>query len=400
MKSVISKIAVIGQGYVGLPLSLTAAEVGFQVVGVDSNSSKVERINSGISDIEDVSQIRLQKVLDSGNFKASSDYSCVSSANVILICVPTPLNVLHLPDLSFLISAVESVSKYLSKEAVLIIESTVAPGTTRDILVPIIREKSKNFDREVNIVFSPERVDPTNSRWNIKNTPKLLSGINEYSTSIAIEFYSNFVDTIIDVKSIEVAEIAKLLENSFRLVNISFINEFSMLCTKLGIKIEEVIEAASTKPYGFMPFYPSVGVGGHCIPVDPIYLAEKAKNMGINLKMIEVAHQINLAMPMHFVRRVEEKLGQLKRKRILVIGIAYKPNVADVRETPAEDLITGLKEKGAEVFWHDDLVKMWNGEKSVALSNKYDLAILATPHDYLDLTKLGDVPIINTRGSI
>jgi|LakMenE18May11ns_1017448.scaffolds.fasta_scaffold9933653_2 UDP-N-acetyl-D-glucosamine dehydrogenase len=400
MKSVISKIAVIGQGYVGLPLSLTAAEVGFQVVGVDSNSSKVERINSGISDIEDVSQIRLQKVLDSGNFKASSDYSCVSSANVILVCVPTPLNVLHLPDLSFLISAVESVSKYLSKEAVLIIESTVAPGTTRDVLVPIIREKSKNFDREINIVFSPERVDPTNSRWNIKNTPKLLSGINEYSTSIAIEFYSNFIDTIIDVKSIEVAEIAKLLENSFRLVNISFINEFSTLCTKLGIKIEEVIEAASTKPYGFMPFYPSVGVGGHCIPVDPIYLAEKAKNVGINLKMIEVAHQINLAMPMHFVRRVEEKLGQLKRKRILVIGIAYKPNVADVRETPAEDLITGLKEKGAEVFWHDDLVKMWNGEKSVALSNKYDLAILATPHDYLDLTKLGDVPIINTRGSI
>jgi UDP-N-acetyl-D-glucosamine dehydrogenase len=400
MKSVISKIAVIGQGYVGLPLSLTAAEVGFQVVGVDSNSSKVERINSGISDIEDVSQIRLQKVLDSGNFKASSDYSCVSSANLILVCVPTPLNVLHLPDLSFLISAVESVSKYLSKEAVLIIESTVAPGTTRDVLVPIIREKSKNFDREINIVFSPERVDPNNSRWNIKNTPKLLSGINEYSTSIAIEFYSNFIDTIIDVKSIEVAEIAKLLENSFRLVNISFINEFSTLCTKLGIKIEEVIEAASTKPYGFMPFYPSVGVGGHCIPVDPIYLAEKAKNVGINLKMIEVAHQINLAMPMHFVRRVEEKLGQLKRKRILVIGIAYKPNVADVRETPAEDLITGLKEKGAEVFWHDDLVKMWNGEKSVALSNKYDLAILATPHDYLDLTKLGDVPIINTRGSI
>jgi UDP-N-acetyl-D-glucosamine dehydrogenase len=338
--------------------------------------------------------------LDSGNFKASSDYSCVSSANVILVCVPTPLNVLHLPDLSFLISAVESVSKYLSKEAVLIIESTVAPGTTRDVLVPIIREKSKNFDREINIVFSPERVDPTNSRWNIKNTPKLLSGINEYSTSIAIEFYSNFIDTIIDVKSIEVAEIAKLLENSFRLVNISFINEFSTLCTKLGIKIEEVIEAASTKPYGFMPFYPSVGVGGHCIPVDPIYLAEKAKNVGINLKMIEVAHQINLAMPMHFVRRVEEKMGQLKRKRILVIGIAYKPNVADVRETPAEDLITGLKEKGAEVFWHDDLVKMWNGEKSVALSNKYDLAILATPHDYLDLTKLGDVPIINTRGSI
>ena len=399
MKSVISKIAVIGQGYVGLPLSLTAAEVGFQVVGVDSNSSKVERINSGISDIEDVSQIRLQKVLDSGNFKASSDYSCVSSANVILICVPTPLNVLHLPDLSFLISAVESVSKYLSKEAVLIIESTVAPGTTRDVLVPIIRERSKNFDREINIVFSPERVDPTNSRWNIKNTPKLLSGINEYSTSIAIEFYSNFVDTIIDVKSIEVAEITKLLENSFRLINISFINEFSTLCTKLGIKIEEVIEAASTKPYGFMPFYPSVGVGGHCIPVDPIYLAEKAKNVGINLKMIEVANQINLAMPVHFVRRVEEKLGQLKRKRILVIGIAYKPNVADVRETAAEDLITGLKEKGAEVFWHDDLVKMWNGEKSVALSDKYDLAILATPHDGIDLTKLGVTPLINTRGS-
>ena len=199
---------------------------------------------------------------------------------------------------------------------------------------------------------------------------------------------------------VEVAETAKLLENSFRLINISFINELSIFCQKLGININDVISAASTKPYGFMPFYPSIGIGGHCIPVDPLYLANKAKEVGAPTKMIELADRINQEMPGYFVGRAEAKIGGLKGKKVLVIGVSYKPNIADVRETPVDALVLGLKNKGAQVSWHDDLVKEWNGEKSVALSNKYDLAILATPHDYLDLTKLGDVPILNTRGSI
>jgi UDP-N-acetyl-D-glucosamine dehydrogenase len=215
-----------------------------------------------------------------------------------------------------------------------------------------------------------------------------------------VEFYSKFVDSIIECESIEVAEIAKLLENSFRLVNISFINELSMFCDKIGVDIGSVIKAASTKPYGFMPFYPSIGVGGHCIPVDPIYLASKAEELKVPQNMINIAVEINKKMPGYFVGRAEEKIGGLKAKKILVIGVSYKPNVADVRESPVEGLIAVLRQKNAHVSWHDDLVKEWNGEKSVALTNEYDLAILATPHAYLDLTKLGDVPILNTRGSI
>ena len=208
------------------------------------------------------------------------------------------------------------------------------------------------------------------------------------------------MDTIVECETLEIAEAAKLLENTFRLINISFINELSIICQKLGIDIEKVVKGAATKPYGFMAFYPSIGVGGHCIPVDPIYLADAAKAAGASAKFIDLANQINEEMPGYFVDRAEEKLDGLENKKVLVVGVSYKPNVADVRETPVEALILGLKNKGAQVSWHDDLVKEWNGEKSVALSNKYDLAILATPHDYLDLSKLGDIPILNTRGSI
>jgi UDP-N-acetyl-D-glucosamine dehydrogenase len=239
-----------------------------------------------------------------------------------------------------------------------------------------------------------------NYKWTIKNTPKIVAGLTTESKNSAVRFYSEFIDEIIECDSVEVAETAKLLENSFRFINISFINEISIFCHKLGIDVNAVIKAASSKPYGFMPFYPSVGVGGHCIPVDPIYLANAAKTLGVPTRFINLAEQINHEMPIYFVDRAEEKLDGLKNKKILVVGVAYKPNIADIRESPAKLLIAGLKQKGAQVFWHDDLVKEWNGEESVALSNKYDLAILATPHDYLDLTKLGDVPILNTRGSI
>jgi UDP-N-acetyl-D-glucosamine dehydrogenase len=281
-----------------------------------------------------------------------------------------------------------------------IIESTIEPGTTRNILLPILKRISGLRDNDFDLAYSPERIDPSNKDWTIANTPKLVSGLTKKSETRAKEFYSQFIEKVIICSSLEVAETAKLLENSFRLINISFVNEISKFCRKLGISINDVISAASSKPYGFMPFFPSIGVGGHCIPVDPIYLASSAAEVDAPMRMIDLADQINQEMPNYFINIAEEKLISLSGKRILVVGVSYKPNIADTRETPIKALIKGLLIKEAQVFWHDDLVKEWNGEKSVALSNEYDLAILATPHAYLDLTKLGDVPILNTRGSI
>ena len=393
-------IAVIGLGYVGLPLAAAAAKSGYTVIGVDLNIERVNKINSGISPIEDISSSEILDLVERGLLKANSDYSAIKGADVILICVPTPLTSEHQPDLTYLESAANSIGNNLSIGSLLILESTVAPGTTRNFLAPLIANGSGIDIVDLDIVFSPERIDPLNQKWNLKNTPKIIAGLTPKSRMRAVDFYSKFVDEVIESEEVEVAETAKLLENSFRLINISFINELSIFCQKLGININDVISAASTKPYGFMPFYPSIGIGGHCIPVDPLYLANKANEVGAPTKMIEIADRINQEMPGYFVGRAEEKIGGLKGKKVLVIGVSYKPNVADVRETPVEAFILGLKNKGAQVSWHDDLVKEWNGEKSVALSDEYDLAILATPHDYLDLTKLGDVPILNTRGSI
>ena len=394
------KIAVVGQGYVGLPLAIAAANAGFRVIGLDNNSNKVLNLKNFISNIEGVDSDELKKITSKGNYFATEDFSKLADAEIILICVPTPLGNNGKPDLKFLIEAITEVAKNMSKGTLVIIESTVAPGTTRNTIVPLIKNESKFGDENFTVAFSPERVDPLNDTWGIKNTPKLLSALTEEGYRLAFNFYSKFVNTIIKCDSTEVAETAKLLENSFRLINISFINEISIFCQKLGIEVNQVIKAASTKPFGFMPFYPSIGIGGHCIPVDPIYLATAAKSIGVPTRLIDLAHQINQEMPGYFVGRAEEKIGGLKDKKVLVIGVSYKPNMADVRETPVEALILGLRNKGAEVFWHDDLVKEWNDEKSVALSDVYDLAIIATPHAFLDLTKLGEVPILNTRGSI
>lgn len=393
------KIAVVGQGYVGLPLAIAAANAGFQVIGVDKNKNKVANLNNLISDIEGIDLGALKKITLNGNYDATDDYTKLADAKVILICVPTPLGENARPDLKYLIEATTEIAKNMSKGTLIILESTVAPGTTRNTIAPLIKSVSKFRDEDFTVAFSPERVDPLNDTWSIQNTPKLLSALTENAYRLAFDFYSKFVDTIMKCDSIEVAETAKLLENSFRLINISFINEISVFCQKLGIEVNQVIEAASTKPFGFMPFYPSVGIGGHCIPVDPIYLATAAKSVGAPTRLIDLAHQINREMPGYFVGRAEEIIGGLQDKKILVIGVSYKPNISDVRETPVAALILGLRSKGAEVFWHDDLVKEWNDEKSVSVSNMYDLAIITTPHAYLDLTKLGDVPILNTRGS-
>lgn len=393
-------VSVIGLGYVGLPLAVAAANAGYEVIGIDLDEKKVSDINSGKSTIEDIKNEELEGLVRKGKIKAESNYSSISRADTVVICVPTPLSENHLPDLSHLEAAAISIKDKLAPDSILILESTVAPGTTRNFLAPLLGFNFEQLDKNFMIAYSPERIDPMNQKWGIKNTPKIVAGLTEKSKSVASEFYAAFIDEVIQCESVEIAETAKLLENSFRFINISFVNELSVFCRKLGIDMDQVINAAATKPYGFMPFYPSIGIGGHCIPVDSLYLAHKAREIGSPTRFIDLADQINLEMPGYFVGRAEEKLGGLDNKKILVIGVAYKPNVADVRETPVIALINGLHSKGVQVSWHDDLVKEWNGQKSVDLKPGFDLAILATPHSYIDLRKLGDTPILDTRGSI
>lgn len=396
----IERVAVVGQGYVGLPVALAAATNGYFVVGIDTNQNKISNLKNGIAEIEGVDSQELKSLVSRNSYLPSTDYSIIHDSDVILICVPTPLDTRDNPNLSFLVEATKSVGKYLKRGSLVIIESTVAPGTTREILTPILERESGLSREDFFVSFSPERIDPLNKTWNIKNTPKVVAGLNDKACDIAIDFYSKFIDQTIRCESLEVAETSKLLENSFRLINISFINEMAIFCNKFGINVNHVIAAAATKPYGFLPFYPSIGIGGHCIPVDPVYLAAKAREIGASADFIELATRINNTMPEFFVKRAEDILGDLQGRKILVIGVSYKPNVADTRETPVESLLLHLRKREAIVSWHDELVKEWNNERSVPISEEFDLVILATPHDYLDLTQVGKTPILNTRGSI
>ena len=395
-----TKIAIVGQGYVGLPLAVAACQSDFEVVGIDINVKKVRDLNLGISEIEDIDDSILLKYVKLGTYSATSDFSNISSCEIVLICVPTPLTDDHKPDLSALDFALVHISKHLNKEALIILESTVQPGTTRNYLVPKIESVSELSSDDFFVAFSPERIDPLNRIWTISNTPKIVSGLTKEATNKAVSFYSKFIANVITVESLEVAETAKLLENSFRLINISLINQLSIFCYKLGISIESVVDAAATKPYGFMPFYPGLGAGGHCIPIDPIYLMHSAREIGVNLDLIETASKVNDQMPKFFISRAENLVGDLVGKRILVLGVSYKSNVADVRETPVRGLIDGLVAKGAIVNWHDELVKVWEGSHSVEISSDYDLAIIATAHEHVDLSKLHGVPIINSRDSV
>jgi UDP-N-acetyl-D-glucosamine dehydrogenase len=393
-------ISIIGQGYVGLPLAISLLKLGYKVFGIDLDEEKVVSLNKGFSSVEDVSDQDVLTGIKNGSYEATSDFSKVALSEIVIVCVPTPLNLEHEPDLSHLTLALSSISLHLRKGTLIILESTVAPGTTRGLVAKIIENKSGRSINDFYLVFSPERIDPRNQKWNVSNTPKLVAGLNPQSCDKGIEFYSKFISTVVRCESLEVAETAKLLENSFRLINISFINEFSVFCEKIGIEVNSVINAAATKPYGFMPFYPSIGVGGHCIPVDPLYLSSKAREIGAPTKFIDLASQVNMQRPLVFVQKAELLLGELNGKRILVVGVAYKPNVSDVRETPVKELIIGLKNRGAKVFWHDEIVKVWEDNRSADLVGEYDLAIIATRHDYLDLSPLEGLPVINASGFV
>ena len=388
------KVAVVGQGYVGLPLAIAANKAGHDVVGIDLNISLVDLLNNGKSSIGDLTDQQISTARKTSKYKAEVSFASVNSSDVVIICVPTPLNSSHEPDLSFLETAVRSVAQELSDDTLIILESTVSPGTTREVLVPILDTSKKGYL----LAYSPERIDPANTKWNVTNTPKLVAGLDEKSTKQAIDFYKTFIDSVIPGSSIEVIETAKLLENSFRLINISFINEIADFCSKMGIDVREVVEAAATKPYGFMPFYPGAGVGGHCIPVDPSYLVAKAKELGASTQFIDLANSVNRALPTFFSGVITGVLGSVEEKKIILIGVAYKPNVSDTRETPALGLMQALRAAGAQVYWHDDLVREWQGEKSSPLTENYDLAVLVNPHTDTNLALLGSVKVLDTRG--
>lgn len=385
-------VSVIGLGYVGLPLCLAISSAGILVRGIDVDSTKIDRVNAGISDIGDVENSEIKKQISNQTFSAFTSFSALKDSNIIIVCVPTPLKEDRTPDYSFVKHAAESIAPWLKKGDLVVLESTVAPGFTREIFLPILEAISGLNHRDFYLAYSPERVDPGNLTWRLKNTPKIVAGLNEISLQKSSQFYSEFVDTVVTCDSLEIAEMAKILENSFRFINISFINEVNILTNKLKIDLRKVIDAAKTKPYGFMEFYPSLGAGGHCIPVDPKFLSQIATRVKSPLKFLDLAEEINLGLPTVFVNYLENQIGSLVRKSILVIGIAYKPNVADVRESPALALILELRRKQASVSWHDDYVKNWNSEQSVPILPNYDLAIIATHHEHLDLNKLRDTP--------
>lgn len=394
------KITVFGMGYVGLPLAVSAGESGFTVIGIDIDSNKIDQLKDGTDDYFEISRKKLSELIKSGSFIPTTNLSLASESTIAIVCVPTPLDKFQKPDLQFLLTAVQSAMHILQNNGLLIIESTIETGTSRNVILPILEEYGSKSQKNLLLAYSPERIDPNNRDWDIYNTPKLVAGTSKQALKQAVIFYSKFVRNIIECKSLEVAETAKLLENIFRLVNISLINEILIFCNKLGIEVLEVIEAASTKPYGFMPFYPGMGAGGHCIPIDPMYFANKAKEINVESRLILLANQINRSMPSYFADLAENKLGSLLGKKILVLGVAYKADVPDVRESPCIELINILKSKGALVAWHDELVKEWQGESSSEITDKYDLAILATPHKNLRLEKLGPTPILHTKRSI
>jgi UDP-N-acetyl-D-glucosamine dehydrogenase len=396
-------LAIIGQGYVGLPLAMAAVDAGWTVTGIDNFEAKVTQINSGKSPVEDISDTKLQAALASGAYRASTDFSLVAKASVITICVPTPLDEKREPDLSLLQSAATAIAPFVSNETLVVSESTSYPGTLQDIIIPIV-DSFKPRD-SVNIYFAsaPERVNPGDTVWNQKNTPRLVGAIDAASKAKALAFYESICDVAVSVSSPEVAEAAKLLENTFRLVNIALINEFAQLCAASGINVQEVIDAASSKPYGFMPFRPGVGVGGHCIPVDPLYLTWWARQNGGRAEFVETADSINHAMPRYVAQRALKLVdSSVTKPKVLILGVAYKSGVSDVRETPVSELRNYLNTLGAEVAWHDTLVIDWEGSKSVGLEWECDVVILATRQPDLDIEKLRmrDIQILDCTNSL
>ena len=373
------RVAIIGQGYVGLTIAIGAAGAGHEVAGFDVNHELVSHLNSGISHIEGISDSLLKDFVSSGAYKASTQPSVLNGSDVVVIAVPTPLTEARNPDLSFVHAAVELIQNNVKIPTLVINESTSYPGTLRKEIAGRITGMTHLY------ASSPERVDPGNTQWGTKNTPRVIGGLTPEAVIKAKEFYSSFCDTVIEVSSPEVAEAAKIFENTFRQVNIALVNEFAQIADALGISGREVLDAAATKPYGFMEFNPGPGVGGHCIPVDPTYLAYVANEVGVPATFIKRANEVNLAMPAYVVKRVLAGAGgSVKGKSVVLVGVSYKANVADTRETPAATIIDLLRQAGATVTWHDPLVGSWRGEESSDLGAS-DVAVVVTKHDVVSI---------------
>jgi UDP-N-acetyl-D-glucosamine dehydrogenase len=394
------KVAIIGQGYVGLTISAFAAE-HFEVLGFDNNRTIVDQLNQGKSHIEGVDGSILRRFIAAGRYRASDLPQDISSAEIVIIAVPTPLTTDRRPDLSYIESACRVIGENIFQSVLVINESTSFPGTLRSFIKPTIEKYSKNRIEHL-YAISPERVDPGRNDFSQRNTPRLYSGLTSAATLQTKEFYSKFCDNLVEVSSPEVAEAAKLFENTFRQVNIALVNEFAQIAHALGVNVYETLDAANTKPYGFMKFVPSAGVGGHCIPVDPTYLAAVAEEHGAPATFIRLANEVNLQMSKYIVDRVQkDNGGNLRGKKVLIVGVAYKPNVADVRETAAELIIGHLHNRGASVSWHDDVVGTWRGETSAPLTGA-DIAIVVTSHDSVQAADvLASAPyVFDTTGKI
>jgi UDP-N-acetyl-D-glucosamine dehydrogenase len=356
-----ARIGILGLGYVGLPLAVVFAEAGFHVTGVDPDSRKADSINKGVSYIPDVATEAVEKLVKSGHLTATTDFSVLKEVDAVSICVPTPLRQTGDPDMSFILSATEELAKYMHKGMVVVLESTTYPGTTREVLLPKLGiECGLTVGEDWFLAFSPERVDPGRKDFTTINTPKVMGGITEACSEVAAAWYQGAIQTIHCVSSAEAAEMAKLLENTFRMINIALVNELAIMCERLGVDVWEVIDAAASKPFGFMKFTPGPGLGGHCIPIDPLYLSWKMKSFHYNARFIELASEINTNMPRYVVSRIMEALNDrgraLKGSKVLVLGAAYKPDIDDVRESPALDVIGLLKKKGAIVDYHDPYI--------------------------------------------
>jgi UDP-N-acetyl-D-glucosamine dehydrogenase len=388
------RVAIIGQGYVGLTISEGALMAGHQVIGVDKSSAVISSLKSGRSHIEGISNEVIANGISSGALQVSQSYDQVSGADLVVIAVPTPLDAKGSADLSLLISAAKSLGEVLNTPKLIINESTSYPGTLREVIKPLIDGGSNQSHL---YAISPERVDPGNKSYGVKNTPRVVGGLSDQARDAAVAFYKSFCDEVIPVSSAEVAEAAKLFENTFRFINIGLVNEFAEIMSAMGIPADEVLKAAGSKPYGFMPFHPNVGIGGHCIPVDPIYLQERAREFGMTSKYIALSEEVNHSMPNYVARRLIDEYGDIKGKHLLVVGVSYKADISDTRESPAKPFIERLKELGAEVSWHDPFVPSWNGESSALVAGEYDLAVVLVAHSNLSMSGWKGGPIFTTN---
>jgi UDP-N-acetyl-D-glucosamine dehydrogenase len=352
-----ARLAVIGMGYVGLPLAVVFAEAGVPVTGIDVSAPRMDQLNGGDSYIEDIATQRLGPLVEAGTLQGTTNFSTLAEADAISICVPTPLGKTRDPDISFIADATEQIARYLRPGQIIVLESTTYPGTTREVILPELEASGLRVGRDFFLAFSPERVDPGREDWTTKNTPKVMGGVTQACSDLAATFYGQAIETVVPVTSPEAAEMVKLLENTFRSVNIGLVNEVLIMCDKLGIDAWEVIDAAATKPFGFMKFTPGPGLGGHCIPIDPLYLSWKMKSLNYNARFIELASEVNTSMPNFWVQRIQDRLNEerksVKGSKVLVLGIAYKKDISDVRESPALDIIRLLEKKGADVCYHD-----------------------------------------------